>query len=220
MICLVACEESQAITKELRALGHEAFSCDLQECSGGHPEWHIEGCALEEAYSGKYDLMIAHPPCTYLCVSGARWFYNEDGTPNQERHKQRTEALKFVRMLMAAPIVRIAIENPVGAIGSHIKKPDQIVQPWQFGDEYQKTTCWWLKNLPLLKPTKIVSKGEFLEWTTEQGEKKRMTKWYSEASGKNAGKIRSKTFPGMAAAIAKQWTVEDHPIQMSLFFKS
>ena len=147
---LIACEESQAITKEFRALGYEAYSCDLLPASGGHPEWHIQGDAIAEAYSGKYDLMIAHPPCTYLAVSGNRWLYNKDGSRNEERYKAQAEALDFVRVLMKAPIKHIAIENPVSVISSKIRKPEQIIQPWQFGDEAQKTTCLWLKNLPKL----------------------------------------------------------------------
>lgn len=121
---LIACEESQAITKEFRALGYEAYSCDLLPASGGHPEWHIQGDAFKEAYSGKYDLMVAHPPCTYLAVSGNRWLYNKDGSRNEERYQSQAEALDFVRDLMTAPIKHIAIENPISVISSQIRKPD------------------------------------------------------------------------------------------------
>tara|TARA_R100001530_G_scaffold55711_2_gene40844 strand:+ start:1222 stop:1860 length:639 start_codon:yes stop_codon:yes gene_type:complete len=212
MRVLIACEESQSITKEFRKLGHEAFSCDLLEASGGHPEWHIQGDALKEAYSGKYDMMIAHPPCTYLAVSGARWMYNKDGSLNTDRAKKQSDALDFVQKLMDAPINKIAIENPVSVISSAIRKPDQIIQPWQFGDEAQKTTCLWLRNLPLLKHTKIVNKGEFMEWIDKNGKKKRQAKWYLDALSKaktNAERrtLRSKTFYGIANAIAKQWSV-------------
>ena len=214
MKVLVACEESQAITKAFRALGHDAYSCDILDCSGGHPEWHIKGDAIKEAYSGKYDMMIAHPPCTYLAVSGARWMYNKDGSVDQDRLRNQTSALTFVQTLMDAPIDKIAIENPISVISSHIRKPDQIVQPYHFGDKAQKSTCLWLKNLPKLKPTDIVDKGEFIEFTSKKGVKKRQTKWYFDAL-KNAktkderSSLRSKTFKGMADAIANQWGVDN-----------
>ena len=178
---LIACEESQAITKEFRALGIEAYSCDLLPCSGGHPEWHIQGDALKEAYSGKYSLMMAHPPCTYLAVSGAAWLYNKDGSRNEERWKNQAEALDFVKALMNAPIDFIAVENPVSVISTQIRKPDQIIHPWQFGDQASKSTCLWLKNLPKIKPTKIVDKGEFFEWTDKNGVKKKQAQWDMDA---------------------------------------
>ena len=211
---LIACEESQAITKAFRELGYNAYSCDLLPCSGGHPEWHIQGDAFQEAYSGKYDMMIAHPPCTYLAVSGNRWLYNKDKTRNEERWKNREEGLDFVRALMNAPIEKIAIENPVSCISSEIRKPDQIIQPWQFGDEAQKTTCLWLKNLPKLKPTKIVGKGEMFEWTCKKtGRTKRQAQWYMDILSKaktkaERQKLRSKTFQGIADAMAEQWGVK------------
>jgi len=208
---LVACEESQAITKEFRKLGIEAYSCDLLPCSGGHPEYHIQGDAFAEAYSGKYDLMIAHPPCTYLAVSGARWLWNKDGTPNLERRRNMEDGLQFVRKLMDAPIKHIAIENPVSVISTQIRQPDQIIHPYMFGDSASKRTCLWLKNLPLIKPTNIVSPGEYYEWTDKNGKKKRQAKWYMDAlnTAKTAEErrtLRSKTFKGMAEAIATTWT--------------
>ena len=207
---LVACEESQAITKAFRKLGFEAYSCDLLPCSGGNPEWHIQGDAIEQAYSGKYDMMVAHPPCTYLAVSGARWLYNKDGTKNEERYKNQAEALDFVQQLMDAPIEHIAIENPISVISSHIRKPDQIVHPYMFGDKASKSTCLWLKNLPKLEPTNIVEKGEFIEFTSKKGVKKRQPRWYYEAlrnakTPEERRTLRSKTFQGMADAIAEQW---------------
>ena len=219
MKILVACEESQAITKELRKLGHEAFSCDLLPCSGGHPEWHYNQDVFEVIDKG-WDMMIAHPPCTFLAVSGARWLYNKDGTKNEERWKNQAEALDFVQRLMDAPIDKIAIENPISVISSHIRKPDQIVQPWQFGDKAQKSTCLWLNNLPKLKPTDIVEKGEFIEFISKKGVKKKQPKWYFDAL-KNAKTpaerrtLRSKTFKGMAEAMANQWTKQD--LQTKLF---
>jgi hypothetical protein len=211
MKILVACEESQAITKELRKLGHEAYSCDLLPCSGGHPEWHFQEDVFNVIERG-WDMMIAHPPCTFLAVSGARWLYNKDGSKNEERWKNQAEALDFVQRLMDAPINKIAIENPISVISSNIRKPDQIVQPWQFGDKAQKSTCLWLKNLPKLVPTNIVEKGEFKEWIDKKtGKTKRQAKWYYEALQKaktpaERRTLRSKTFKGMAEAIAQQWT--------------
>ena len=207
---LVACEESQAVTKELRKLGHEAFSCDLLPCSGGHPEWHFQEDVFKIINKG-WDMMIAHPPCTFLAVSGARWLYNKDGTKNAERWKSQAEALDFVQRLMSANIEKIAIENPISVISSHIRKPDQIVQPWQFGDKAQKSTCLWLKNLPKLKPTNIVEKGEFIEFISKKGVKKRQAKWYFDAlkiakTPAERRTLRSKTFKGMAEAMALQWT--------------
>ena len=203
---LIACEESQTITKAFRKKGHEAYSCDLQEESGGHPEWHIKGDALKEAYSGKYDLMIAHPPCTYLAVSGARWMYNKDGSRNKERWNNQLEALEFVQKLMNAPIDKIAVENPVSVISSQIRKPDQIIQPYHFGDEATKTTCLWLKGLPLLTHTNVVGKGEKVTYKSGKSH----PKWYADALSKaktkaERQKLRSKTFTGIANAIVDQW---------------
>ena len=211
MRILIACEESQAITKELRKLGHEAFSCDLLPCSGGYPEWHYQQDVFEVIDKG-WEMMIAHPPCTFLAVSGARWLYNKDGSKNEERWQNQAEALNFVQRLMDAPIDKIAVENPISVISSKIRKPDQIVHPWMFGDKASKSTCLWLKNLPKLEPTKIVEKGEFKEWADKKtGKTKRQATWYFDAL-KNAKTpaerrtLRSKTFKGMAEAMAEQWT--------------
>ena len=234
---LIACEESQAVTKEFRALGHNAYSCDILPCSGGHPEWHFKsdvfsviderGGKLENGKAiylkGNWDLMIAHPPCTYLALSGNRWLYNKDGSKNKERWDNQAKALNFVRALMDAPVKRIAIENPMSVISSQIRKPDQIVQPWMFGDKAQKSTCLWLKNLPLLKPTDIVDKGEFIEFVDKNGKKKKQPLWYYEAlrqakTTEERRTLRSKTFKGMAKAIAKQWSdFSNYSEQKSLF---
>ena len=224
---LVACEESQAVTKQFRALGHNAYSCDLLDSSGGNPEWHIKGDALEVAYdeSREWDLMIAHPPCTYLAVSGARWLYNKDGTKNERRWLDRNRALHFVRKLMEAPIEYIAIENPVSVISTQIRKPDQIIQPYQFGDEASKKTCLWTKNLPDLVHTKLVGKGEMIEWIDKNGKTKRQAKWYLDALTKaktpeERRTLRSKTFDGIAKAMAEQWSeavVNDYTITKELF---
>jgi len=212
MRILVACEESQAVTKELRKLGHEAFSCDLLPCSGGHPEWHYQQDVFEVIEKG-WDMMIAHPPCTFLAVSGARWLYNKDGSKNEERWNNQAEALDFVQRLMDAPIDKIAVENPISVISSNIRKPEQIIQPWMFGDKAQKSTCLWLKNLPKLEPTNIVEKGEFIEFTSKKGVKKKQPKWYFDAlkqakTPSERRTLRSKTFKGIAEAMAKQWTID------------
>lgn len=208
---LVACEESQAVTKAFRALGHEAYSCDILPASGGRPEWHFQGDALRYAYNLSWDLMIAHPPCTYLAVSGARWLYNKDGSKNTERWEKQAEGLEFVRKLMDAPIDYIAIENPVSVISSQIRKPDQIIQPYMFGDEASKKTCLWTKNLPSLVPTDVVGKGEMIEWIDKNGKTKRQAKWYYDALSKartpeERRTLRSKTFDGIANAMAEQWS--------------
>jgi hypothetical protein len=232
MNILVACEESQAITKELRLLGHEAYSCDLLECSGGHPEWHFnmdvfkviakKGGTLQNGekvkVKGNWDMMIAHPPCTFLAVSGARWYYHPDDKdiptslrrPHPrfpDRAHDRKEAIEFFIKLCEAPIDKIAVENPVGIISSHYRKPNQTVHPWMFGDEASKATCLWLKNLPLLEPTNVVGKGERVVLSSG----KSLPKWYSDAltQSKSAAErrtMRSKTFEGMARAMAEQWT--------------
>jgi len=207
---LVACEESQAVTKEFRKLGHDAYSCDILPCSGGHPEWHFKQDVFEVINKG-WDLMIAHPPCTYLAVSGARWLYNKDGSKNEERYNNQDRALDFVRKLMQANIKYKAIENPISVISSEIAKPTQIIQPWQFGDEAQKSTCLWLFNLPKLEHTNIVGKGEFIEFIGNNGKLKKQPKWYFEAlkqakTPEERRTLRSKTFKGIAQAMAKQWT--------------
>ena len=139
-----------------------------------------------------WDLMIAHPPCTYLALSGNRWLYNKDGSKNEERYKNQKEALDFVSSLMSAPIKRIAIENPLSVISSKIRKPEQIVQPWMFGDKAQKSTCLWLKNLPLLKPTDIVDKGEFIEFISKDGKKKKQPLWVLPSFAKSKNTRRKK----------------------------
>ena len=214
MKILVGCEESQAVTVELRKLGHEAFSCDLLEQSGGHPEWHIKGDAVKEAYSGKYDMMICFTPCTHLAVSGARHFAIKIADGRQQ------QGIDLFMSFVNAPIDKIAIENPIGIMSSNYRKPNQIIQPWQFGDKAQKSTCLWLKNLPNLEPTNIVEKGEFFEFTSKKGVKKRMAMWYYKAlkeakTPAERSTLRSKTFPGIAKAMANQWTIE--PNQKKLF---
>jgi hypothetical protein len=209
MKILVACEESQAVTKELRALGHEAYSCDLLPCSGGHPEWHLQKDVFEVIGTGiQWDMMIAFPPCTDLAVSGARHFERKIADGSQQR------SIDFFMKLVNAPIEKIAIENPIGIMSRIYRKPDQIIQPWHYGDKAQKSTCIWLKNLPELIPTDVVEKGEFFEFTSKKGEKKRMPMWYYKAlqeakTPEQRRTLRSKTFQGIAKAMAFQWTYED-----------
>jgi hypothetical protein len=200
---LVACEESQAVTKEFRKLGHEAFSCDLLPCSGGHPEWHYQQDVFEVIDKG-WDLIIAFPPCTDLAVSGARHFERKKADGSQKK------SIDFFMKFVNANCDKIAIENPIGIMSGVYRKPDQIIQPWQFGDKAQKSTCLWLKGLPKLIPIDIVDKGEFFEFISKKGEKKRMPMWYYKAlqeakTPEQRRTLRSKTFPGIAKAMAEQW---------------
>jgi len=220
MRVLLACEESQAVCIEFRKKGHEAFSCDILPCSGGHPEWHIQGDVIEQLDKG-WDLMIAFPPCTYLTVTGNKWIKDQPKSKRgslvgKERRDAREEAVDFFMAIANAPINKIAIENPVGVMSSEWKKAEQIIQPYYFGDNAQKTTCLWLKNLPLLyhndKPNLFdqeithVEREEII--VSKSGN--RMGSWYYQTGmiplkdGQRA-KARSKTFPGIAKAMANQW---------------
>lgn len=200
MKVLVACEESQTVCKAFRALGHEAYSCDILPCSGGHPEWHIQGDALIEAYSGKYDLMIAHPPCTYLSYVGNR-HWNKPG-----RAELRQEAMDFFMQLVNAPIQHICVENPLGEPSRAYRKYDQMIHPYYFGDPYSKRTCLWLKNLPQLKYDKDnVIKPEPLYKLKTNGKSINWVEGISGMSATERQKARSKTFQGIANAMAEQW---------------
>jgi site-specific DNA-cytosine methylase len=205
MRILVACEESQALTNRFRELGHEAFSCDILPCSGGHPEWHLQQ-DVTPLLKEKWDMIIAFPPCTYLTVTGNRWFnINRYGEKAVKRHQYRKEAIKFFMMFANADCDYIAIENPVGIMSSEWRKPDQIIQPWQFGDPYEKKTCLWLKGLPKLEPTNIVEPPK----RTEFASGKSMPTWYADAwklPKEERAKLRSKTFDGIANAMAVQWS--------------
>ena len=191
MKVLVACEFSGVVRRAFRERGHDAWSCDLLPASDDS-QYHIRDDVLNHFY-GDWDLMIAHPPCTHLAVSGARWF--------KDKAQEQEEALWFVGQLLNAPINKICLENPVSIISTRIRKPDQIVQPWMFGDEATKTTCLWLKNLPLLKPTNVVGKGE--RHVTKGG--RSLPKWYNLPPSEDRGKLRSVTFKGFADAMAEQW---------------
>ena len=245
MKVLVACEESQTVCKAFRERGHEAYSCDIQECSGGHPEWHIKGDVLgilnpveksvitydgfEEwkgiifttadgklhIINGRWDLIIAHPPCTYLTVT-QNWCYNREKYGDEkvnEREKNRDEAINFFMEFTKADCEKIAIENPVGCMSRIYQKPTQIIQPYFFGDEAKKTTCLWLKGLPPLTPTNIVGCGEIFEYKGKNGNVKKYPKWMYDALGKSKEerqRIRSKTFEGVANAMAEQWGGKQH----------
>jgi hypothetical protein len=204
MRILLACEESQVVCQEFRKLGHEAFSCDILECSGANPEWHIKGNVLE-VINQNWDMMIAFPPCTHLAVSGARHF------EKKKQDGRQKDGIDFFLKMVNAPIPKIAVENPIGIMSTIYRKPDQIIHPYYFGDSFSKATCLWLKDLPKLKhvrtgdsplfPDEVthVDKGEFVTFSSG----KKMAKWYNNASGN--GHIRSKTFPGIAKAMAEQW---------------
>jgi site-specific DNA-cytosine methylase len=204
---LLACEESQAVTKAFRKLGHEAFSCDLLPCSGGHPEWHFQENMFDVIKREKdFDLMIAFPPCTDLAVSGARHFERKITDGSQQK------SIEFFMSVVNIDIKHIAIENPIGIMSSIYKKPDQIIHPYHFGDKASKSTCLWLKNLPILKHTNVVEKGEFKEWVDKKtGKNKRQALWYYEALQKSKTPeerrtLRSKFFQGIADAMATQWS--------------
>ena len=190
MRVLIACEYSGAVRDAFLARGHHAVSCDLLPSETFGP--HYQG-PVQDILNYGWDLMIAHPPCTHLAVSGARWF--------KDKAQEQAEALAFVRLLLTAPIPRIALENPVSVISSRIRKPDQVIQPWQFGHEATKTTCLWLKGLPHLTPTNIVGKGA--RHVTKSG--KSLPQWYNLPPSADRWKIRSATFQGIADAMAEQW---------------
>ena len=220
MKVLVACEESQRVCSAFRDFGIEAYSCDVQPCSGGHPEWHILGDCIPvidgavtfftqdgaEHYQEKpWDAIIAFPPCTDLACSGARHF------KRKRESGQQQQSIDFFMRIINANCDRIAVENPIGIMSTIYRKPDQIIQPWEFGADYQKTTCLWLKGLPKLK--KIVSEKptfKYHTWIDKSGREKRQTEWYyaTRKAGKDRGKMASKTCVEVAKAMADQWRGE------------
>lgn len=225
MKVLVACEESQAVCTAFRELGHEAYSCDIQACSGGHPEWHIQGDALKlippdctsfTTMDGcththtRWDMLIAHPPCTYLTVSGNRWFdVVRYGKKAEKRWDSRCEAICFFLAFVMADCDRIAVENPIGCMSRYFRKPDQIIQPYEYGHRARKATCLWLKGLPKLMPTNVVDPGEIRKGGFSIGASLDMAR---DENGKiipwndpRTARIRSKTFQGIARAMAEQW---------------
>lgn len=221
MDVLVACEESQAVCREFRAKGHSAFSCDLQECSGGHPEWHIMGDVLpllngncefvtmdgkRHKQTGQWDLLIAHPPCTYLSNAGARWLY-AGGTLNEERYKKGLDGKAFFMEILRADCARIAVENPIPSSVYDMPQCSQIIQPYEYGEPWSKKTCLWLKGLPLLQPTEIVF--EHRPYCSSGSYSKSHDPRYKGASRRGgSAKSRSRTFSGIAKAMADQWDKE------------
>ena len=204
MKVLVACEESQAVCKEFRNIGHEAYSCDIIPCSGGHPEWHLQQDVIP-LLKEKWDMIIAFPPCTYLTVTGNRWFnIDRYGEKAIQRHKDRKEAIDFFMAFANADCDRIAIENPVGIMSSQWRKPDQYIEPYMFGDPEKKKTGLWIKGLPLLKPTNIVE-PVIIHCKSGANE----PRWHMETMHlpkEERSRVRSQTFPGIAEAMASQWS--------------
>lgn len=220
MNILVACEESQRVCSAFRKKGHNAFSCDIIDCSGGHPEWHIKAnvipllngnCSFKTCdgethrIEGGWDMIIAHPPCTYLCVTGNKWFdINKYGEKAKARYKERYKAIVFFMQISAACCERIVIENPVGIMSSCYRKPEQIIQPYMFGEPFEKKTCLWLKGVPSLRATNIVKPPERKKFDSG----KTMPGWYADLWSMPEDErrsIRSKTFYGIAEAMAEQW---------------
>lgn len=200
MRVLIACEESQAVCLAFRAHGHEAFSCDLQACSGGRPEYHIQGDAITEAYTGSYDLIIAHPPCTMLSKAGARWMY-EGGRLNASRLAEAKQAARFFRLLLDAPAKHKAIENPEPLRVAGLPPFTQAIQPYEYGHPYSKKTLLWLVGLPMLEPThRVAQYVPYLPSNTGGA-----ARGHKATPGVSGAKQRSKTFPGIAAAMAAQW---------------
>lgn len=236
MNVLVACEESQTVCTAFRERGHNAFSCDIQDCSGGHPEWHIRGDVVpilngnvrtvtvggeNVEIDGAWDLIIAHPPCTYLTVSGNAWYdINKYGDKARKRYKDRYQAIVFFMQMVLAASPRVAVENPIGIMNTAYRKADQIIQPYEYGHPESKKTCLWLKGLPLLKPTNILEPPKNGIWNnqTKDGQNKLIVdgKWIAFNDPRTA-KERSKTYSGIGKAMAEQWGSEPEETQMSLF---
>lgn len=217
LVVLVGCEESQTITKELRKLGHEAFSCDLLPCSGGHPEWHLQCDVFSIANGGcycltqdkkyiwieKWDLGIFHPECTRLTVTANKWYKPEFADRFPTIHEDREKAVDFFMKIVNLDIPKIAIENPIGIMSTRYRKPDQIIQPYHFGDAERKSTCLWLKGLPKLKHTKVVE-PEIIYHKSGRTDGKLHFETM-KLPKEERRKARSVTFPGIAKAIAEQW---------------
>lgn len=204
MKVLVACEESQEVTIELRKLGVEAYSCDILDCSGGHPEWHLKQ-DVTELLKESWDMIIGFPPCTYLTITGNRWFdVRKYGIKAIKRELNRKSAIEFFMMIANANSNYIAIENPIGIMSTEFRKPDQIIEPYYFGEPFEKKTCLWLKNLPKLTPTNIVDVPPRKVFKSG----KTMASWYADSYGlkpNERARLRSKTFHGVAVAMATQW---------------
>lgn len=206
MKVLIACEESQRVCIAFRNKGHEAYSCDIQECSGGHPEWHIQDDVLKYL-DENWDLIIAHPPCTYLTVAANKYYNSEKyGAKAVERQKAREKAVDFFMHFTTLNCEKVAIENPIGVMSTRYKKPTQIIQPYQFGHAERKATCLWLKGLPLLKPTNIVE-PDIIKHKSGRTDS-RLHFETLKLPREERARLRSKTFQGIAEAIAEQWGSE------------
>lgn len=211
MKILIACEESQAVCKEFRALGHEAWSCDILECSGGAPQWHIQGDVLK-VINDNWDMMVGFPPCTFLTVTANKWMNPEFEKRFPTRKQDREEAIDFFMQLYNSPVKHIALENPIGIMSTRFRKPDQIIQPYYFGDATPKSTCLWLKNLPKLKHIKqddlfnIKTHVQPQFIIGKRDGKKYSLVHYMTIKTPDRAKLRSKTFPGIAKAMAQQWS--------------
>ena len=219
MKVLVACEESQRVCTAFRELGHEAYRCDIQECSGGHPEWHVLGDVLPlingncefftmdgaaHKINGKWDLLIAHPPCTYLSNAGACRLYPNRGQIDRQRFRRGQNAKEFFMRFYNADCEKICVENPIPSKIFSLPPYSQTIQPFEYGHPYSKKTCLWLKNLPALKPTNILDKYKpYISCGTSRNKGNKDKSGFSRSGG--ASKIRSKTFPGIARAMAEQW---------------
>lgn len=193
MKILVACEESQTVTKAFRAKGHEAYSCDIETCSGGHPEWHLQQDVIPLLQDKSWDMIIAFPPCTHLASSGARWFKQKIADGRQQ------QGIDFFMEFTKTTCDKVAIENPIGVMSTKYRKPDQKIQPWMFGHSETKATCLWLKGLPKLIPTNNVK-----HTLASLSNREKHKVWYA-SPGKDRAKIRSKTYAGIAEAMADQW---------------
>ena len=203
MKVLVACEESQVVAKAFRELGHQSYSCDILDCTGGYPEIHIKGDAIKEAYSGKYDLIIAHPPCTYMSKAGARFMYPTAGNIDKNRLNLALEAKEFFMKLYNAPCKYIAVENPTPLKCVELPRYSQAIQPYQFGHAFSKRTLLWLKNLPPLEYTNVLTDWKPFMPSNTGGKKRGQS--YNRGTARNATEA-SKTFKGIAEAMATQWT--------------
>lgn len=203
MRVLVACEESQRVCIAFRAKGHEAYSCDIEDCSGSHPEWHIQDDVLKHL-NEDWDLIIAHPPCTYLTVAANKYYNVEKyGEKAAKRQYDRQNAIKFFMHFTGLKCPKVCIENPIGVMSTYYKKPTQIIQPYQFGHTERKATCLWLKGLPKLKPTNIVE-PDIIKHKTGRTDS-RLHFETLKLPPNERSKIRSKTFEGIAQAMAEQW---------------
>ena len=203
MRVLIACEESQRVCIAFRDKGHDAYSCDILPCSGKHPEWHIQDDVLKHL-DENWDLIIAHPPCTYLTVSANKYYNVEKyGAKATEREQLREEAIEFFLKFTDLKCPKVAIENPIGVMSTRYKKPTQVIQPYYFGDKERKATCLWLKGLPPLKPTNIVE-PDIIKHKSGRTDSRLHFETLKLPKEERA-RIRSKTFEGIALAMAEQW---------------